>query len=102
MFAPAENHKPDGHAEQRHDSAHADHRENRGAVAGLRGVVLVAKQQKVIDRRADFPGGGIHKTQADIAGRILDAEEVAGDAAIGRQQQDAAGMARKAWSSGRS
>src|SRR5208282_6133026 len=92
MFTPAENHETDGDAEQRHDTAHADHRQNGGTVAGFRGVILVTKQQKVIDRRPDFPRGRIHESQAHIARRILHTKEVAGNAAVRRQQQDAAGM----------
>src|SRR5258707_6000779 len=69
MLAAAENHNPEDHAQQRHNSAHADNGQYRGAVAGFGRVVLVTEQQNMIHRRADFPGGGVHQAEADIAGR---------------------------------
>ena len=86
MLAATENHKPEDHAEQRHNSAHAHNGQYRGAVAGFGRVVLVTEQQNMIHRRADFPGGGVHQAEADIAGRIIDAKKIARDSAIGRQQ----------------
>src|SRR6266480_5173758 len=58
--------------------------EKRAVPAGG-GVVVEAEEEKLIDRRADLVGRGLHQPQAEIARRRLDAVEVARDGARGRE-----------------
>src|ERR1700739_716891 len=88
VIAPPKYHETDGHAQQRDHPAHADDRENRGAVTRLGRIVLVAKQQNVIHRGAYFSGRSIHQAQTNVAGWIIHTEKVARDAPIGGQKQD--------------
>src|SRR5712671_7931966 len=55
-------------------------------------VVVVAVQQQRIDRRADLPGRRFDDAVAQVAGAVLDAEEVPGEPAVRRQHDDAARM----------
>src|SRR5258708_18014835 len=66
--------------------------ENRGAVPRGGGVVVKAKQQDMIDGRADLSGGSIHEPEAHVAAGILDAVEVARDATVRGKKQHAAGV----------
>src|SRR5258708_23885430 len=66
--------------------------ENGGAVPRGGGVVVIAKQQDVIDGRADLSGGSIHEPEAHVAAGILDAVEVARDATVRGKKQHAAGV----------
>src|SRR6516164_1270178 len=96
MIPPAEDHKTNDHHQQSDDSAHPNDRQDGGAVARPRGVVLVAEEEEVIDRASDFAGGGVHQAEANVARRILDAKEVARDAALGGKQQDSTGVTEQA------
>ena len=60
-----------------------------------RRVVVIAIQQNVIDRRADFARGGIHEAEAHVAAGIFDTVEIAGDVAVRREQQNAAGVSEE-------
>src|SRR6516164_5720858 len=96
MIPPVEDHKTNDHHEESDDSTHPNDRQDGGAVARPRGVVLVAEEQEVIDRVSDFAGGSVHQAEANVARRILDAKEVARDAALGGKQQDSTGVAEQA------
>src|SRR5215470_2886628 len=80
--APAENHKSNRHAQQGHDSAHADYGQNRGTVSGFRWIVLVAKQKQMIDWSSNLARGSVHQPQPNVAWRILDSEKVARDSSV--------------------
>src|SRR5205085_3984650 len=91
-FAAARKPNAPNKSENCQDAADANDPENGSAVGGVRGVVVVTEQQNVVDGRADLSGRGVHQAQAHVAAGIFDAVEVAGDAAIRGQEQDAAGM----------
>ena len=55
-------------------------------------IVVITKQQNMVDGRADFPRGGIHKSEAHVAAGIFDAVKVARDVAVRRKNQHAAGV----------
>ncbi len=88
MLAPAENHKPECHTEQRYHSAHADHGQHRRTVARFCRVVLVTEQQQMIDGGPNFPCGRVDKSQPYVAGWIVNSEKIARDASTRRQQQN--------------
>src|SRR5437879_190743 len=46
----------------------------------------------MIDGRADLSGGSVNQSQANIAGRILDAVKIARYAAVWREQHNATGV----------
>src|SRR5580704_4477056 len=94
MITPAENDETDGQTEKSGDPTHANHGKDGRAVTCLGRIVLIAEQQNVIDRSADFSSGSVDQAETDVAGRIFHAEEIAGDAAVGSKQQDAAGVAK--------
>src|SRR5579859_7598797 len=94
-FAAAENQNTGDQAKDRQKTAEANDFQNGGAVASGRRVVLVAEEQRAIDGRADFAGGGVHQPQTDVARRVLDTVEVTRDAAIRREQHNAGGVGEK-------
>src|SRR4029453_13414413 len=57
--------------------AHAG--QHRAAVAAGARIVVVTKQQQLIDRRPNAVLGGLHQGELEIARRELDAEQVARD-----------------------
>src|SRR6267143_5486714 len=91
-IAATENQNPHNDAENRQDPAQADDPEDRRTVSGGAGVVLVAEQQHVVDRRADFSRGRFDEAKAHVPAGIFDTVEIARDAAIGREHHDAAGV----------
>src|SRR5205085_8391434 len=78
--------------ENRQDAAKANDPKNGSAILRGRRIVMEAEQQDAIDRRADLSCRSIDETQAHVAAGILDAVEIAGDAAVGGQDHHAAGM----------
>src|SRR5258708_26347830 len=77
------------------DAAEADNPENGSAIGGARGVIVITKQQDVVDGRTDLPRGSVDESQAHVAAGILDAIEVTGDAAVGGQNHHAPGVREK-------
>src|SRR5271156_5390451 len=55
-------------------------------------IVVIAKEQHLIDGRADFSLRSFHQAQAKIARRELDAIKVARDFSLRRQEHNGAGM----------
>ena len=53
-------------------------------------VVVEAVEEDLVDGRADLPGGGLDEAEAQVARRVLDSVEVAGEAAVGRRDHDGA------------
>src|SRR5580692_589510 len=94
MITPAENDETDGQTEKSGDPTHANHGKDGRAVTCLGRIVLIAEQQNVIDRSADFSSGRVDQAETYVAGRIFHAEEIAGNAAVGSKQQDATGVAK--------
>ena len=66
--------------------------EDRGAVAAGLGVVLVAVEQDLVDGVADPPAGRVHEREPQVLRRVLDAEQVVGDPALGRRHEHAGGV----------
>ena len=64
----------------------------RGAVAADRRVVVEAVEQRLVDDRADLAAGRLDQRQPHVARREVDAEEVARDPPVGRQDDDARGV----------
>jgi len=91
-FAAARNQNSSDNAENGEDPAETDELENRGAVSGGGGIVVIAKEQNVIDGRADLSCRSVHETEAHVAAGIFDAIEVARDVAVRGKKQDAAGV----------
>ena len=65
---------------------------NHQAVLAGQRVVVVAKQQHLVDERSDPPGRTFDQPQPQVVGRILDAIKVAAQPPVGRGQRDAAGV----------
>src|ERR1700686_61582 len=76
-------------------SAQPDDFQNGGAVGRGAGIVLVAKQQRAIDGRADFPRRGVDQAQTHIAAGIFDAVKIARDSAVGSEEHNATGVGKK-------
>src|SRR3974377_882883 len=93
MIPPVENHKTNKQAQEGNDSAHANDRQDGGAVARFGGVVLVAEKKDVIEGAADFAGGGVDQSEAHVARRIFDAVEITRDAAVRGAQKNSTGGA---------
>src|SRR5712664_1950024 len=91
-IAATENQNSPDDAENCQDPAQADDPEDRRAVGGGAGIVLIAKQEHVVDGRADFPRGRFDETKAHVPSGIFDAIKITGDAAIGGEHHDAAGV----------
>src|SRR5712691_5143179 len=72
-FTAAGNQDCSDNAENRKDPAETDNLENRSAVSGGRGVIVIAKKQNMIYGSADLSRGGIHEPEAHVAAGILDA-----------------------------
>ena len=56
------------------------------------GIVVIAEQQHLGGGRADFIGGSLDQTQAEIPGLVFDPVEVARDLALRSQDHDRAGV----------
>src|SRR5262249_37587114 len=67
--------------------AHRAH--DREPVPPVLGVVVVAVEQHLIDRAAHLAGRRVDQREAQIARAVIDAEEIARDAAAGREHHDA-------------
>jgi len=68
-------------------------REHERRVSSGHGVVLVTGQQNLIERRADAAVAGLDDGEAEVARRVLDAIEVAGDDPAGRDENATASWA---------
>src|SRR5260370_16253604 len=91
-FAAPENENSPDNAENGQNAAEGDDLENGGAVGRTRRVVVITEEQDVVDGGTNFTRRGIHQPQAHVPAGILDAIKVAGDAAVWRQDQHAAGV----------
>src|SRR5439155_20181864 len=68
----------------------AHHVHHDGAVAGGDGVVVVAVEEERVDERSDLSPRSLDEREAQIARRVLDAEEVARESSIRSRDVDRA------------
>src|SRR6266576_2171209 len=92
LLAPARNQNSSDQAKNRQHAAQPDQLENRRAIGGRRGVVLIAKKEHVVGGRADFSLRGVYEAEAHVPARVFNPIEVARDAAVRGEQEDAARM----------
>src|SRR5713226_9765200 len=67
---------------------------NQEPILSRDGIVVVAKEQELIDGGADFISGGFDQTQAQISRGKIDAVKVARRSSFRRQQHDACGVSK--------
>src|SRR5437867_991849 len=79
-----------GQPGQRGGPAQTDRPQDREGVPPRRGIVVVAEQQELVDRRADPVARGFHETQSKIARRKIDSVEVSGDHPLRREEDEPA------------
>src|SRR5690242_10540356 len=91
LAAPG-NPNPSDKQKNSQNAAQANDPEDGSAVLRARGIVVVTKQQDVIDGRANLSRGSVHQAKAHIAARIFDAIKVTRDAAARGQEHYAAGV----------
>src|SRR6202171_4679163 len=72
------------------DPAQTNQVHHDGAVLPDFRIVVVAVQKDLVDRVADFPIGGFDEPETEVARRVLDPVEVAGEPAVRSQDEDAA------------
>ena len=70
----------------------ADEVQDAGRILAAGRVVVKAVEQDHVGRRSDLFGRGFHESEPQIAGGKLNAVEVAGYPALGRENHDAAGV----------
>ena len=63
-------------------SSQAHHIHGDGAIFAGTGIVVIAKKQDLIDRRADLVLGSLHQPEADVARRIFHAIEISRELAL--------------------
>src|SRR5215470_12787602 len=95
MFAAAENEKGNNHGGDGHDAAETHDVKNRRTVVSRGWIVLEAIQQDAIYGRTNLSGGSVHKPQAKVACREFDSVKIAGNVAIGREQEQSARVSEK-------
>src|SRR5689334_9963822 len=85
-----QNPDPQRDARRGRDAERAEDPQDGQPVAPRRRVVLVAEQKQGIDERPGLPFRRLRDREPQVARRILDAEEIARDAAVGRQDDQRA------------
>ena len=88
--AAAHHHNRRGDQDDRGEAGEADHVHDDGTVLAARRVVVEAVEEDRVDRSADLSGRGLDEAEAEVARRVLDAVEVAGEPALGRRDDDGA------------
>src|SRR6185503_6150047 len=91
-MAAREREDPQRDEERGRDARDSQDSQDGHAVASGRRIILVAEQQQRIDERARLPFRRFGERQPQVPRRVLDAEEVARDAAVGREDDDRAGV----------
>src|SRR5262249_28596971 len=95
MFAASKNQKSNDHCGNGHDAAEAHDIENRRAVMSRGRVVLKAIEQRMIQGRSDFPCGSIDQTETNVPPGKLYTVKIAGDMAVGGEQNQATRVSKK-------